>query len=216
MTYRLSLGRIWRRKLPLLQKMPPTCPPSVGKETSSLFASSFRRFSTLSSLAFIMSDKLQEFLQVPQEFVRDGNQVCLYRPPNPLPLTPFRSSWHGAPSRHERVSFTNAFLKAHSSQSTPEFLQISYAVAVGFAVMGFIGYFVKLIHIPMCVTRTLILTCSLITHSLSQKQHPCVRPVPNPMQYSCLPKPPAAAHDHPPSFHLYSLPLLYNAIAIPL
>ena len=82
--------------------------------------------------------------------------------------------------------------------------------------MGFIGYFVKLIHIPMCVTRTLILTCSLITHSLSQKQHPCVRPVPNPMQYSCLPKPPAAAHDHPPSFHLYSLPLLYNAIAIPL
>lgn len=31
----------------------------------------------------------------------------------------------------------------------PEFIQISRAVAVGFAVMGFIGYFVKLIHIPM-------------------------------------------------------------------
>lgn len=32
-----------------------------------------------------------------------------------------------------------------------EFTQICKAVAVGFAVMGFIGYFVKLIHIPMCV-----------------------------------------------------------------
>jgi len=32
-----------------------------------------------------------------------------------------------------------------------EFLQICKAVAVGFAVMGFIGYFVKLIHIPMYV-----------------------------------------------------------------
>lgn len=34
----------------------------------------------------------------------------------------------------------------------PEFLQICKAVAIGFAVMGFIGYFVKLIHIPMCVS----------------------------------------------------------------
>ncbi|KAF8460981.1 hypothetical protein DFH94DRAFT_734494 [Russula ochroleuca] len=30
-----------------------------------------------------------------------------------------------------------------------EFIQISKAVAIGFAVMGFIGYLVKLIHIPM-------------------------------------------------------------------
>ena len=36
---------------------------------------------------------------------------------------------------------------------SPEFLQICKAVLVGFAVMGFIGYFVKLIHIPMCVTQ---------------------------------------------------------------
>jgi hypothetical protein len=33
-----------------------------------------------------------------------------------------------------------------------EFFQICRAVAVGFALMGFIGYFVKLIHIPMCVS----------------------------------------------------------------
>ena len=37
------------------------------------------------------------------------------------------------------------------SQFRTEYLQICRAVAVGFAVMGFIGYFVKLIHIPMCV-----------------------------------------------------------------
>lgn len=34
-----------------------------------------------------------------------------------------------------------------------EFLQICRAVAVGFAIMGFIGYLVKLIHIPMYVLR---------------------------------------------------------------
>jgi hypothetical protein len=33
--------------------------------------------------------------------------------------------------------------------SAVEFIQISRAVAIGFAVMGFLGYFVKLIHIPM-------------------------------------------------------------------
>ena len=32
-----------------------------------------------------------------------------------------------------------------------EYLHICRAVAIGFAVMGFIGYFVKLIHIPMYV-----------------------------------------------------------------
>jgi protein translocase SEC61 complex gamma subunit len=35
------------------------------------------------------------------------------------------------------------------SNLVAEFVQISKAVAIGFAVMGFIGYFVKLIHIPM-------------------------------------------------------------------
>ena len=30
-----------------------------------------------------------------------------------------------------------------------EYIQLCRAVAVGFAVMGFIGYIVKLIHIPM-------------------------------------------------------------------
>jgi len=44
--------------------------------------------------------------------------------------------------------------KAHTVWT--EFLQICKAVAVGFAVMGFIGYFVKLIHIPMYVPCLLL------------------------------------------------------------
>ncbi|EKM61324.1 uncharacterized protein PHACADRAFT_247860 [Phanerochaete carnosa HHB-10118-sp] len=62
-----------------------------------------------------MSDKVKEFMEVPQEFVKEGQQ----------------------------------FLIRCTKPSYKEFLQISKAVAVGFAVMGFIGYFVKLIHIPI-------------------------------------------------------------------
>jgi protein transport protein SEC61 subunit gamma-like protein len=32
---------------------------------------------------------------------------------------------------------------------TSEFVKISQAVAMGFLLMGFIGFFVKLIHIPI-------------------------------------------------------------------
>ena len=65
----------------------------------------------------------------------------------------------------------------HSSTtcSTPfsiEFIQICRAVAVGFAVMGFIGYFVKLIHIPMYVPS--FSPPLTLTHFLFQKQYPCV------------------------------------------
>ena len=31
----------------------------------------------------------------------------------------------------------------------PEFQKIATATAIGFAIMGFIGFFVKLIHIPI-------------------------------------------------------------------
>lgn len=62
-----------------------------------------------------MSEKIQEFLEIPQEFVREGNQ----------------------------------FLVRCTKPSQKEFIQISKAVAIGFAVMGFIGYLVKLIHIPI-------------------------------------------------------------------
>lgn len=53
-------------------------------------------------------------------------------------------------------TFTERFvepqkLKPRLLTLSSEFVQICKAVAVGFAVMGFIGYFVKLIHIPMYV-----------------------------------------------------------------
>lgn len=32
---------------------------------------------------------------------------------------------------------------------SPEFQKIAMATAIGFAIMGFIGFFVKLIHIPI-------------------------------------------------------------------
>lgn len=63
----------------------------------------------------IMSEKIQEFLEVPQEFIHEGNQ----------------------------------FLIRCTKPSRKEFVQICKAVAIGFAVMGFIGYLVKLIHIPI-------------------------------------------------------------------
>ncbi|EAU92796.1 SEC61 [Coprinopsis cinerea okayama7 len=62
-----------------------------------------------------MSEKIREFVEVPQEFFQDGKQ----------------------------------FLTRCTKPSKKEFTQICKAVAVGFAVMGFIGYFVKLIHIPI-------------------------------------------------------------------
>ncbi|KAF9654214.1 protein translocase SEC6 [Thelephora ganbajun] len=62
-----------------------------------------------------MSDKIKEFLEVPQQFIRDGNQ----------------------------------FLTRCTKPTQKEYLHICRAVAIGFAVMGFIGYFVKLIHIPI-------------------------------------------------------------------
>ncbi|KZS93407.1 secE/sec61-gamma protein [Sistotremastrum niveocremeum HHB9708] len=62
-----------------------------------------------------MSEKLKEFMEIPQQFVREGNQ----------------------------------FVTRCTKPSKKEFIGICRAVAIGFAVMGFIGYFVKLIHIPI-------------------------------------------------------------------
>lgn len=62
-----------------------------------------------------MSDQVQEILDVPREFVKDGLQfICRCQKPD----------WK-------------------------EFTKISQAVGVGFLVMGAVGYFVKLVHIPL-------------------------------------------------------------------
>ncbi|PWN95459.1 protein translocase SEC6 [Tilletiopsis washingtonensis] len=41
------------------------------------------------------------------------------------------------------------FMKRCTKPNQKEYLQICRAVGMGFVVMGFIGYFVKLIHIPI-------------------------------------------------------------------
>ncbi|PWN19427.1 protein translocase SEC6 [Microstroma glucosiphilum] len=41
------------------------------------------------------------------------------------------------------------FMTRCTKPSQKEFIQICRMVGMGFAVMGFIGYFVKLIHIPI-------------------------------------------------------------------
>jgi protein transport protein SEC61 subunit gamma and related proteins len=98
-----------------------------------------------------MSDKIREFIEVPQQFIRDGNQVLPFKSFT-LPV----AHPHSVPNTLYKT-FAEGFAPASCTDDvsliiSPEFLQICKAVAVGFAVMGFIGYFVKLIHIPMCVT----------------------------------------------------------------
>ncbi|KAI9205703.1 secE/sec61-gamma protein [Polychytrium aggregatum] len=41
------------------------------------------------------------------------------------------------------------FMNRCTKPDRREFIQISRAVAIGFLLMGFIGFFVKLIHIPI-------------------------------------------------------------------
>jgi protein translocase SEC61 complex gamma subunit len=62
------------------------------------------------------------------------------------------SSSTGAQSPPNKVTSSHVLCSAHSItriNSWKEFLSISRAVGVGFLVMGFIGYAVKLIHIPI-------------------------------------------------------------------
>ena len=114
-----------------------------------------------------MSDKIREFIEVPQQFIRDGNQVLLsFKSLTPL-LTVIQFL-----TRCTKPSQKGLLLLLCtddvSLKISPEFTQICKAVVVGFAVMGFIGYFVKLIHIPMCVTPFLDLAYSILTFYLPE------------------------------------------------
>ncbi|KAL2152496.1 hypothetical protein VTH82DRAFT_5680 [Thermothelomyces myriococcoides] len=62
-----------------------------------------------------MADQIQEILDVPREFIKDGVQ----------------------------------FMNRAQKPDRREFIKISQAVGVGFLVMGAVGYFVKLIHVPL-------------------------------------------------------------------
>jgi protein transport protein SEC61 subunit gamma and related proteins len=73
-----------------------------------------------------MSDQVQEILDIPRDFFRDG-AFFLNRCTKP----------------------TKKGNPCPSAMLMIEFLEISRAVAVGFLVMGFIGFAVKLVHIPI-------------------------------------------------------------------
>jgi len=62
-----------------------------------------------------MSDQIQEFLEVPVDFAKDGLQL----------------------------------IRRCMKPDQKEFLKLCQAVGIGFLIMGTVGYFVKIIHIPV-------------------------------------------------------------------
>ncbi|TIA72919.1 hypothetical protein E3P91_01794 [Wallemia ichthyophaga] len=74
-----------------------------------------------------MSEKAREMIEIPQQFLKEGSQV-----------------YQAKPAR--LVDFLGRLALLTYKE---EYIQICKAVAIGFAIMGFIGYFVKLIHIPI-------------------------------------------------------------------
>ncbi|KAG4301474.1 hypothetical protein PCK1_002400 [Pneumocystis canis] len=62
-----------------------------------------------------MSEQIKEWLELPNEFFKEGAQ----------------------------------FINRCTKPDKEEFLKISRAIGTGFLIMGFIGFFVKLIHIPI-------------------------------------------------------------------
>ncbi|KAG9007300.1 Sec61p translocation complex subunit [Tulasnella sp. JGI-2019a] len=83
-----------------------------------------------------MSDKLRAYLDVPQQFIKEGNQF-ITRCTKPTEKGTFLSG-----IKQQKVLLISFLVLS-------EYVQICKAVAIGFGVMGFIGYFVKLIHIPI-------------------------------------------------------------------
>ena len=75
-----------------------------------------------------MSDQVKQILDVPRDFIKDGA---------------FFLNRCTKPSKRGQFKETVVVLTA------VEFLEISRAVAVGFLIMGFIGFAVKLVHIPI-------------------------------------------------------------------
>jgi len=80
-----------------------------------------------------MSDQVKQLLDVPRDFVKDG-AFFLNRCTKP--------NRKGNTPQSPRSAVLDGL-------TTAEFLDISRAVGVGFLIMGFIGFAVKLINIPI-------------------------------------------------------------------
>jgi protein transport protein SEC61 subunit gamma and related proteins len=99
-----------------------------------------------------MSDRVKEIIEVPQQFIREGSQVSSYiRLCTVQFLTLYK--FIGRCTKPSRTGTLSVIcISSSRSRWSTEFMAICRAVAIGFAVMGFLGYFVKLIHIPMSVS----------------------------------------------------------------
>lgn len=100
-----------------------------------------------------MSEKIREFIEIPQQFAKEGKQV---RSALNLALKSAYGFFGSLlPDAQNHLRPVCGHSERHDGHATEvsfvyaEFISICRAVGIGFAVMGFIGYFVKLIHIPM-------------------------------------------------------------------
>ncbi|THC96184.1 hypothetical protein EYZ11_004347 [Aspergillus tanneri] len=84
-----------------------------------------------------MSDQVQELLNIPRDFLKDGMMFIN------------RSQKRECNSQGCKSRLFSSSLTRINPADKREFIKISQAVGTGFLVMGFIGYIVKLIHIPV-------------------------------------------------------------------
>jgi len=54
-----------------------------------------------------------------------------------------------AVTRHSQVRDSVHLVKKCTKPDRKEFVKIAWATGVGFLIMGFVGFFVKLVHIPI-------------------------------------------------------------------
>ncbi|EJT53280.1 SSS1-ER protein-translocase complex subunit [Trichosporon asahii var. asahii CBS 2479] len=110
-----------------------------------------------------MSDSIKELVEIPQAFVKEGTHTGMLR--NYLPTS--RAGRGRAEAAlgliveaTTRTTSTHAsylfacradpqFLNRCTKPTKAEYIQLCRAVGVGFLVMGFIGYIVKVVHLPI-------------------------------------------------------------------
>src|SRR5437016_2204061 len=90
-----------------------------------------------------MSEQIKEFIEMPKQFMKEGSQfINRCRKPD-------RKGIVFLFEIIREINVFNVFKLLILFCNLKEFIKISQAVAMGFFVMGFICFFVKLIHIPI-------------------------------------------------------------------
>lgn len=104
-----------------------------------------------------MAEQVKEFVEIPRQFVKDGTQfINRCTKPDRRGIILFILFQFGLALESSSVNNNNFAIKKfklynffYLIKKKIEYIKISQAVAMGFLVMGFIGFFVKLIHIPI-------------------------------------------------------------------